>query len=277
MNIKNIIITGSTGFLGGSTYKHLSNKYNLIPLTTKEVLNLDLITDKINSLNIDGIINFGWSGASNSKDLNSIEQFDNIKTAINLFNFSIQSKIKLFIQISSSWKYSERFGLNNYGFCKSIVDDILLQMSKETSVKFITAIPWWIYGIGDKENRFIPSIIKKCLKNETINLHPAQNLVDYLYIDDFVSAIDALLQNIDNISNIYNFDICSGVDYKVMDIVELIKSLTNSNSNILYTNKYPPNFNMRWVGDNINLLNLGWLPKTNISEGIIKILRSHNE
>jgi nucleoside-diphosphate-sugar epimerase len=267
----NILITGTNGFLGGATYRFLSHKHNVFPLKRKVWDNRTsqlFITDKIKP---DILINFGWGGGSDNKDLNSIEQFDNIKTCIDLFNFGVECGVKRFIQVSSSWEFYYHYGITEYGLSKYFANRILSRMARLSGVKFSRIVPYWIYGPNDRQNRFIPSIIKKCLNDEKIELHPAQNEVDYLFIDDFVKAVGVIVEK----GNELGYNICSKRGYKVQDIVEKIKSLTNSKSEITYNKDYPPNFNMEWVGDNTKLENLGWHPRIGIEEGLKKTIEWH--
>lgn len=266
----NILITGTNGFLGGAVYRHLSHKHNVFPLHSKYAHNFWIIKDQVKKGNFDTLINFGWGGGSNSKDLNSIEQFDNIKTCIDLFNFGIECGVKRFIGVGSSWE-NKKFGLNNYGYCKSQVREIWNMMAYSSKKYNNWIVPYWIYGPNDRDNRFIPTIIKKCLKNEKIELHPSKNYVDYLYIDDFVSAVETILKA--GYKTVLHYEICSNTRYKIKDIVEGIKSLTNSKSEITYNKEYPPDFNMEWIGDNSKLENLGWYQKIGIGEGLERTIK----
>lgn len=275
--MSNILITGTSGFLGGAVYNSLAHKHNVYPFGHRQfnvIRNGEDFNKKhiIKNVKPDIIINFGWGGGSDSKYLDSIEQFDNIKTCIDLFNFGIDVGVKRFIQIGSSWQYFETFGYNNYGFCKFLAKEILKKMAITSNIKMESITPWWIYGPNDKENRFIPKIINFCLKNEPISLHPAQNLVDYLFIEDFVSAVALIVEKNDGQ---VSHNLCSGHGYKTQNIVEKIKLLTNSKSIITYDKEYPAGFNMEWIGNNSKIRKLGWTEKVSLEEGLIKTIKWH--
>ena len=258
----NILITGSNGFLGGSTYRYLSNKYKVFALDHNfSYYGQYLVRDRTKPSTI---IHFGWGGAKNSNDLNNLKQIDNIPNTIELFKFGMYIGIQKFIFVGSSWQYS-RYGSNLYSFSKNKTHEILQKLCETNDIKYNLIIPFWIYGPNDHKNRFIPKIINLCINNQEICLHPSENLIDYLFIKDFVSAIEMVLNNGKNLES---YDICSSSRYKIKDITEGIKSLTNSQSRIIYNKEYPPNFNMEWVGNNYKLTDLGWLPMVRIEEGL---------
>jgi nucleoside-diphosphate-sugar epimerase len=272
-----IVTTGATGFLGKSICDRLKDKHKFFHIAS-EGINKSIFPS-IKDVDYDVLMHIGWGGASNNKDLNSDVQIQNIKQGIDLFNFALSIGVKHFVFFSTSWIYGKYDRICNendacrptnlYGFSKLKMEEIWTQLAKIHEVKLTIVRPFWIFGGGDKENRFIPQIIKKFLNNEPINLHPAQNLVDYLFINDFVSAIEFLLENKQNFQ-IYN--ICSGQGCEIKSLVRKIKALTNSKSEIKYDRPYPDNFNMQWVGCNNKLKNLGWRSNTNLEDGLIQTI-----
>ena len=277
----NILMTGYTGFLGKSLHDILKKEHNIFYIPSKNINRLDQIFIEKNQSTF---IHMGWGGASNNKDLNSNIQIENIKQSIDLFNFALHLGVKHFVFVSTSWVYGDYSKVCNendvckpknlYGFSKLKVEEIWKELSIINNVKLTIIRPFWIFGQGDKENRFIPQIIKKFLNNELINLHPSQNTVDYLFINDFISAVNIILKNEQDFQ-IYN--ICSAQGYKIKDLVEKIKTLINSKSDIKYNDCYPCEFNMQWIGCNNKLKSLGWRSKTSLEDGLTQIIKNYKK
>lgn len=266
--MKSVVITGTSGFLGAATLNRFSKLVKTETLSTKN--RHGLISNSLESREVDTVVNFGWGGGNNNKDLNSSSQVENIKTCIELYSAAKRKGLKKFIQISSSWRYP-RFGINNYGTSKRVADEILLSMGKEDGIEVSIAVPWWIYGPGDRSNRFVPSTIDKMLSGETIITHPSENKVDYLYIDDFVSAIEHIVKNEAGI-----YDVCSSTGISMGFLMGTIAKETGSVSRVILTDTYPNGFNMEWVGDNKKLKDIGWKDNTCIEEGIRRTVKSRN-
>lgn len=272
-------MTGVGGFLGGITYKYLSKKHKVFSICRNCY---DNNWKNIEShFNPDTLINFGWGGANNSKELNLPLQIDNIKNNIDLFNLSLSSGVKNFVFISSSWVYgnytdilSENYKcnpINLYGFSKYTIENILRVCAEINNINLLIVRPFFIYGPGDNKNKFIPTIVNKCLKNEDIEINFPERQIDYLYIDDFLSGLEILLDKKAN--GIYNM--CSGNGYKISEITEKLKIITNSKSKITYKED---NSDIKyWVGNNSKLKSFDWDSKTNIKDGLSKLIISQKQ
>ena len=279
-----ILSTGATGFLGKSVCNYFKNEHEFYNIPSEYINNLEELTFKsIKPIRYDALVHIGWGGASNNKDLNNSVQIENIKQSIDLFNFALNLGVKHFVFVSTSWVYGDYDApcnennicnpKNLYGFSKLKVEEIWKELSVVNNVKLTIVRPLWIFGKGDKENRFIPTIIKKCLKNENIELNSCEHFVNYLHISEFCSGFRILMN--EQAEGIFN--ICSDSAQKVQIIVKEISRLTMSRSNITFNNPYPPNFVNYWHGDNIKLKSLGWKNSMTLTEGLEKTINSLHE
>jgi dTDP-D-glucose 4,6-dehydratase len=89
--------------------------------------------------------------------------------------------------------------------------------------------PCYVYGPNDVKTRLIPTLINKFLNNEEITLDKCDKIIDYIYIDDFTEYVYNLIITQNN--GIFN--ICSGNQYELKDVINLIYTLTYSNSKML--------------------------------------------
>lgn len=279
-----VLITGGNGFLGSNVVKNLKDKHEFSFISYTYLNKLEKLQLKYD--NYDVFLDLGWNGASNQDNINHPVQFSNISDKIKLFKFALLYGIKHYIGVGTSWEYGETLKENRiiseedicrpnnlYGYSKYKCKEILGKMAENAGAKFTWIRPFYIYGPGDKENRFIPTIINKCLKNEDIELNPCTHRVDYLNILDFCSGVELLLDK--QVEGIYNF--CSGYGFRIKDIIRDIFILTNTNSRLFYNKEYTPGFIMNWVGNDNKLENLGWKHKIDIQKGLIQTINYNNK
>ena len=128
-----------------------------------------------------------------------------------------------------------------------------------------------IYGYGDVD-RVIPKFIEMFRNNEEIKLYGSEKIIDFLYIDD---AIDALVKLKDKSGLILNLG--SGIQTKLVELAELTKELTNSNSNIniLEERKGEVGKFRADISDTQEKLN--WKAKTSLNIGISKMINYQNK
>lgn len=267
----NILMTGYSGFLGKALYDILKNEYNISYIPSKNINKLnEIFINQKQSI----FIHVGWGGASNNKDVNNDVQIENIKQSIDLFYFALNLGVTHFVFFSTSWVYGEYSKICNendackpknlYGFSKLKVEEIWQELCNKNNVKLTIIRPFWVFGQNDKENRFIPTIINKCLKNEKIELNKCEHLVNYLHISQFSSALKFLI----NKKNEGIYNICNDFPYKIKSVVEEIKKISNSSSEITFNKLYPNNFINYWNGDNTKLRSLGWKNQLTLTEAL---------
>ena len=135
--------------------------------------------------------------------------------------------------------------------------------------------PCYTYGKDDVNTRLIPKVIKSCLNNENLELDSCDSVVDYLYVEDFIRAVGSLIKN--KKSGVFN--ICSGEKYIIKDIVNKIKQICNSSSQITFNStKDRKNFSKYICGDNSKLINsINWKPEWSLEDGLEKTIETYNE
>ena len=296
------IITGITSFLGRNVAKYLiKNDFKVIgilrPESNKEkirdIKGLDTITIDFNKINLsdfddveyeyrikdklDKIYNedcefyflhFGWGSTLNRNDFNS--QMQNIDYSKKVYNIAKLLKTKKFIFAGSQAEKTNTtaYGMAKNGFSKWAFDQI-------NEIDFIHMRIHSIYGIGDRNNSLIMSIIKSIKENKDIELSSLNYNWNYLYIDDFIKIVSKFLDNDIDTNIIY--DIGSDDTRLLKDYVNEIKIVLKAKNNFLIGVR--PNSSEIFSVPNISFMMnvLKDFKFIKFSEGIRKIFKNYGK
>lgn len=245
---KKLLIVGGTGFIGYHLAKKcLLKNYSITSLSyhkpkKKRFLNKikylecdiskkDLLKKKLKD-KFDYVVNLG--GYVNHKE--KIKTYNTHYIGCkNLADIFLKKKISSFIQIGSCVEYGSNKSpqkeniitkvndiKSTYGQAKLLATNYLINLyiKKKFPCKILRF--YMVYGPRQDENRLISTTIKSCLLDKKFPCSSGNQLRDFLYVDDAVSAIIKCLENSNLNGKIFN--IASGVPYKVKDIIELIKN-----------------------------------------------------
>ena len=235
---------GGTGFIGYHLAKKcLKLKWNVSSLSIKKPskfrklpkvkylhLNIGNAKEvrKLSKKNFDYLVNLGGNIDHKNKIQTYKSHFLSVKNLFSVFkNKSLQS----FIQIGSSAEYgSIRSPHKENNICKP---QLIYGKSKLQATKFlmscynkfnfpVTVLRFYqVFGPRQKINRFIPLLIKACVKNsEFISSHGRQKR-DFLYVDDAVDSIIKAIKNKNCIGKIIN--IGSGKPIELLKIMKYVK------------------------------------------------------
>lgn len=232
------LVTGSTGFLGRAlTERLLKDGHEVIgvsrrpdPLPTKHIASsLERLSSLVEFSPIDGIFHTAAKvGMWGDRD-----EFHktNVEGTRRLLDLAVESGIDRFVYTSSPSVIANGRDLENvdervpypdnylayYPETKSIAERMVL---RETRLKTIALRPHLIFGPGD--TNLIPTILEKGAKLKRIG--KKENLADFTYIDDCVSAhvlaMEALIKNPNSRNRVYF--ISQGEPYPLWRFVEKI-------------------------------------------------------
>lgn len=299
-----IIVTGGNGFLGSNLIRKLLLEGHIVYAFSNQTTNiLDILnqikfdfshTDNLNSFKNeikafepDIVIHCGWSGGNNYNDVNDISQFyENIQPSIDfLLMLSKLSKKPKFIGFGSFSEYgvystqineeNTENPINLYGLSKFTFKNYSKAICELNNMDWVWIRPCYVYGPYDVKTRLIPLLINKFLNNEEITLDKCDKVIDYIYIDDFTEYVYNLIINQNN--GIFN--ICSGNQYELKDVISLIYTLTNSNSKINYDFNLNRKLTSPYIcGDDTKIKNItGLSAKTDIKNGILKTINFYKK
>ena len=244
---KKILIIGATGFIGYHLAKFcLKKKYKVFSISRSKpskkrrlnkikYLYVDIAKKKLlekkirNHLDMTYVVNLGGEVDHNNYDKVNKSHFIGLKNLSNLF---LRSEIKKFIQIGSSMEYGKAKSphleknvskpLSYYGKAKYRSTKHLISLNKKYKFPSIILRPYQIYGPNQENNRIIPFIIHNCLKDKRFPCSNGRQYRDFLYISDFIQAINKCFHSTDA-TNGEIINIGYGRYFKIKKIINTIK------------------------------------------------------
>lgn len=286
---KSIIITGATGYLGFKFLKRiLESNYNICVLKreTSDISKIKLLSEDIKFYNNDEasinkmfkqndveiIIHFSTLYGRKGETIFEIKEA-NLDFPLLLLKYAIDYEVKYFINTGTSLPYLT----NQYSLFKNQFSECLdFFSSKIVSINILLE---HFYGPDDDESKFISSMIGKMKKNVVeIELTEGTQLRDFIFIEDVINAYLCIIGNINNFSGFNVLPLGSGETVSIRKIVETIKDVSESKSNLLF-GKIPMRENELLCSDAdiSKIKSLGWYPKFNLSEGLKLTVESYKK
>ena len=246
---KKILIVGGTGFLGYHlARKSIERGWNVTSISTNKpkkirylpkvkYLILDITKrkkfEKLINYKFDFVVNFGGY----------VDHTDKIKTyqshfigCKNLVDFFINKNLKSFIQIGSCVEYGKCKSPQKehkmidpkklksiYGLAKLSATNYLLRKFEKQKFPATILRLYLVYGPKQDFNRYIPLIIRGCLKDLKFPCSLGNQYRDFLYVDDLVRAIFKCLKSKNSRGEIFN--IGSGIPREIKKTTLFIQSI----------------------------------------------------
>lgn len=276
--MKNVLLTGSTGFIGKSFIKISKNHCKLFFLEKKNtksnkkisLLNKEKFIHFMNSNKIDSIVHLAWYGIPIFNDEN---YKINLELTKKLIQYTNLTKVKKIFISGSCFEYGEVAGEisenQNLKYKKKTLGDyknrIRNYINHNSDKKIFWGRVFYAYGPIQRTGSLIPSIIKSIKKNKKFVLKKPFDARDYIFVDDVSSAIICILKK--GNQGIYN--IGSGIPVLNYDIIKIIYSKFGIKLNYKDFFDQDLNVNSFWSNSN-KLLKLGWFPNYSILDGLKK-------
>ncbi len=142
--------------------------------------------------------------------------------------------------------------------------------AKSKNIDFVNFKLEHIYGPGDDDSKFTSYIIQNCLENvKNIDLTDGEQLRDFMYIDDAVSAYITVLLTEQKPQGYYEYEVGSGKAVKVKEFVNTAKRLAKSVTKLNFGAIPYRESEILYSQANISkLTELGWKPEYDIEKGI---------
>ena len=252
--MKNIIITGATGFVGRNLVKYLS-KANKI-----EALSVRYISNQTFTLNGDAVIHLAGKAHDLKKVSNPAEYYEsNFELTKQLFDAFVKSDATVFIFMSTVKAVADDVlgeltedsipnPKTHYGIAKRQAEEYILNATLPVGKRVFILRPCMIHGPENKGN--LNLLYKLVSIGLPWPLGAFENKRSFLSIENLCFVINELLQNITIPSGIYNV-----ADSDALSTNELIQLLGDSLSKRNKILKLSPNLikQIAKLGDSLHL------------------------
>jgi nucleoside-diphosphate-sugar epimerase len=250
----NILLTGSNGFIGNNIKRYLT-KFP-VSLTSISRKNFDLScyesTKKWfieNNQIFDIVIHTAIQGGSRLKNDDDKILDNNIKMYYNLL--SNNQYFNKFINLSSGAEYLQN---TPYGLSKKIISESIKYKQNYFNLRIYA-----IFNEHEINTRFIKNNINNYINHKNITIFK-NKLMDFMYMDDFLSILDKYIYN----SNMpKDIDCVYDQKYSLVDIANIINNLDNYKNSIeiledklddSYTGQFT-DLNIKYIGLEQGIIN----------------------
>ncbi len=257
---------GGTGFIGSEIVKHFATRNDDVisfsrnpPLKKNKVYKVNYINgdlnekDKLYALtkDVDIIFHCGGSSTPSSIDLDANEEL-NTK---NLVEASFYNDVKKFIFFSSGGaiygnnenKFFKETDtpkpISKYGKTKLRTEKLLLDEFHNNKNRILILRPSNPYGTpieNKKKQGVIPIFLKLLSEDRTIKVFgDGSTIKDYIHISDLIKIIHNLTLN----SNYGIYNIGSGIQTSINDLVSMMFRITKKQPKVTYNNSFKEDVN----------------------------------
>jgi nucleoside-diphosphate-sugar epimerase len=263
-----ILITGGTGFVGKNLIEYYRNNHTIIE--TKRGDHIPTVCERQRP---DLIIN------SAAEIYNKETMFDSNVELTRMFLEYVKSNPSArMIQIGSSAEYGDVNRATTeadtikpydmYSATKGMATLLCQGYARSYNLDVVIVRPYSPYGPGEKPHRLFPNLWRAFKLGRPMDL--VMGVHDFCYIDDFVEALDLILNSDKRIpGEIIN--ISSGVQTGNAEVLSTFRSITGLQGDINVKNIFStwPH----WQADISHVKNkYGWKPRFSLEQGIRKFL-----
>jgi UDP-glucose 4-epimerase len=283
MKVARILVTGANGFIGKHLCKRLTENGFIIADGKSRSKQRPLDVTDLGQLasackDVDTVIHLaGRTSIKRSLQDPYKTYFINYMGALNLLEASRLTNVKRLINVST-FVYGQPHDIpikekhridphSPYTKSKLLAEMICQYYSCDFDIDVVTLRPFQIYGWGARPDSFIPSVIQQIARKGEVSLNGKNVRRDFLFVDDFVDLIVAILNNFPNGYNVYNVGF--GKSHTLEKIAKILADQMNKRIKINYeeANPSPSGTNMQADITKVSEA-FRWKPRVTIEEGL---------
>jgi UDP-glucose 4-epimerase len=287
MKISNVLVTGSSGFVGNHLCRRLRDLgTNVIRTSPNDEKKLDVTdTNQIRSIadaGIEAVVHLAAKTSVTSALKDPFQPYyTNIFGTLNLLELCRTSDIKKFI-FMSSYVYGQPRYLpidethpvnphSPYHKSKLIAEQLCKNYSLDFDLDIVTLRPFLLYGPSAKPYMFVSTVIQEIKNNGKVFLSGKHTSRDFLFISDFLELLTTILHEFPKGYNLYN--VGYGESHELEEVTQILAKLLNKKITIDYNSQVRPGDVTKMIADISKVSNaFHWKPRVGICQGLEMIL-----
>ena len=196
---------------------------------------------------------------------------------LNLLRIIDLNYVKKIVQIGSSDEYGNINSPQNeamreepispYSLSKLACTKLLRMLYLSENLPVVIVRLFLVYGEGQGFSRFLPQIIKGCLKNEVFPTSEGNQIRDFCYVSDIVDGIISIIKS-DKVNG-HILNLASGEPIKIKSVIKKVVDILGSGNPIFGEIEYRSNENLSLYADISKAKELiSWNPKIDFDLGL---------
>ncbi len=286
-----ILVTGATGFIGRRVVPrvqalgadiHILSRHGRHPVGWSgcTLHQIDLhdhasVDALVRQLKPERLLHLAW-GVTPGVYVTSLDNLQWVRSTLHLVEAFVGNGGRRIVCAGTSAEYDWHFGrcseadtplrpASLYGACKHSLQAIVDRLAAQFGFSYAWGRVFFLYGPEELAERLIPSIIRAALDGSPLTLRHANQIRDYLHVDDVAAAFVSLLQSdVDGPVNIG-----SGRAVSLLEIGRTVESQVGRELHIETAESDTPDEYPVVVADVTRLqTEVGWRPRYSLEEGI---------
>jgi len=221
--MKNILITGSKGFIGKNLSYELSDLF-LIHEINEDIFESDnwdeVLLKKLKDINPDVIFHIGACSDTLETDVNfmMIRNFEFTKI-LSEYSFTNETKL-IYSSSAANYGTNNLYPSNLYGWSKYVAEQFVIQ-NGGVALRYFN-----VYGPGESNKGRMASVayqmLEKIRNGEEVKIFPGEPKRDFVYIKDVISANIFAYKNYDDLTYEY-YDVGCGESRTFEDVMNILE------------------------------------------------------
>ncbi len=300
-----ILLTGTTGFLGSHTLKHLLQRgyeiavlirphsdtwriEELLPHTlqiTGDANHPESAAESICHFKPEAVAHLAWEGVMNSARNNPDQIYTNLPGSLKLLKIAVECGCNTWVGMGSQAEYgpaeqiiteqTPALPTTLYGASKLSTGLLTYSLCNHYLARFVWLRLFSSYGPMDQPQWMLPYLILTLLRGEKPALTEGKQLWDFIYIED---AAEAVCQAIANPDAKGVFNLGSGEARPLRETIEIVRNAINPALPLGFgETPYRPDQVMHLQADITRLKAIGWSPQTSLEAGLARTVEWYRD